>query len=153
MENQEKSKKKVKLIISPETYHLSESILYGNMEGLKNVMSQMQSGKVDTSRIPNNITLEGLSENLKIHEQLFGIVCSVQALSNEQKKENLYGVIDQHIETLEESMKEILQENELKKFEMNIVAWKRVRACVELLETGIQHVEELNPEMIEKAKK
>lgn len=152
MENQEK-KKKVKLIISPETYHLSESILYGNMEGLKNVMSQMQSGKVDPSKIPDNITLEGLSENLKIHEQLFGIVCSVQALSNDQHKDNLYGVIDQHIETLEENMKEILQENELKKFEMNIIAWKRIRACVELLEIGISYVEDLNPSIIEKAKK
>ena len=136
------------LVISPEISMINEQIIFANISGMKSIIDQINEG--NTEEIPANITPDSLNESIQIHNDFYAAARVIASIANPQKLEKMYATIEEHIDTLQNTKEQTLEEKVIERIDLNIAGWNRIKANIDFIKKAIENAEENDHEIVDR---
>ena len=131
-----------KLVIEPTVKSGIETILHSHIQGMKDIMKNLQNPEFDTSQYPEWVNTETIEKHISQYNDMYAVLRSLSTFNQEENCKRIYANIDEHIFALQDMKDKELEEDRRESLDFNINSWKRMKFLIKMIEYAIKNLEE-----------
>lgn len=138
-----------KLIIEPTVKSGIETILHSHIQGMKEIIANLQNPEFDRSQYPEWVNVETAEKHISQYNDMYSVLRCLSTFNQEENCKRIHANIDEHISTIQKMKDEELDENRRETLDFNINSWKRMKFLVKMMEYAIKNLEETDNSVLQ----
>ena len=138
-----------KLVIEPTVRSGIETILHSHIQGMKDIIKNLQNPEFDTSQYPEWVNTETIEKHISQYNDMYAVLRSLSTFNQEENCKRIYANIDEHIFALQDMKDKELEEDRRESLDFNINSWKRMKFLVKMMEYAIKNLEETDNSILQ----
>lgn len=138
-----------KLVIEPTVKSGIETILHSHIQGMKDIIKNLQNPEFDTSQYPEWVNTETIEKHISQYNDMYAVLRSLSTLNQEENCKRIYANIDEHIFALQDMKDKELEEDRRESLDFNINSWKRMKFLIKMIEYAIKNLEETDNSILQ----
>ena len=131
-----------KLVIEPTVKSGIETILHSHIQGMKDIIKNLQNPDFDASQYPEWVNTETIEKHISQYNDMYAVLRSLSTFNQEENCKRIYANIDEHISALQDMKDKELEESRRENLDFNINSWKRMKFLIKMIEYAIKNLEE-----------
>lgn len=131
-----------KLVIEPTVKSGIETVLHSHIQGMKDIIKNLQNPEFDTSQYPEWVNTETIEKHISQYNDMYAVLRSLSTFNQEENCKRIYANIDEHIFALQDMKDKELEEDRRESLDFNINSWKRMKFLIKMVEYAIKNLEE-----------
>lgn len=131
-----------KLVIEPTVKSGIETILHSHIQGMKDIIKNLQNPEFDVSQYPEWVNVETVEKHISQYNDMYAVLRSLSTFNQEENCKRIYANIDEHIFALQDMKDKELEESRRESLDFNINSWKRMKFLIKMIEYAIKNLEE-----------
>ena len=131
-----------KLVIEPTVKSGIETILHSHIQGMKDIIKNLQNPEFDTSQYPEWVNTETIEKHISQYNDMYAVLRCFSTFNQEENCKRIYANIDEHIFALQDMKDKELEEDRRESLDFNINSWKRMKFLIKMIEYAIKNLEE-----------
>ena len=138
-----------KLVIEPTVKSGIETILHSHIQGMKDIIKNLQNPDFDTSQYPEWVNTETIEKHISQYNDMYAVLRSLSTFNQEENCKRIYANIDEHISALQDMKDKELEEDRRESLDFNINSWKRMKFLIKMIEYAIKNLEETDNSILQ----
>lgn len=138
-----------KLVIEPTVKSGIETILHSHIQGMKDIIKNLQNPDFDASQYPEWVNTETIEKHISQYNDMYAVLRSLSTFNQEENCKRIYANIDEHIFALQDMKGKELEENRRESLDFNINSWKRMKFLIKMIEYAIKNLEETDNSILQ----
>lgn len=138
-----------KLVIEPTVKSGIETILHSHIQGMKDIIKNLQNPEFDTSQYPEWVNTETIEKHISQYNDMYAVLRSLSTFNQEENCKRIYANIDEHIFALQDMKDKELEEDRRESLDFNINSWKRMKFLIKMIEYAIKNLEETDNSILQ----
>ena len=138
-----------KLVIEPTVKSGIETILHSHIQGMKDIIKNLQNPDFDASQYPEWVNVETIEKHISQYNDIYAVLRSLSTFNQEENCKRIYANIDEHIFALQDMKDKELEEDRRESLDFNINSWKRMKFLVKMIEYAIKNLEETDNSILQ----
>ena len=138
-----------KLVIEPTVKSGIETILHSHIQGMKDIIKNLQNPEFDASQYPEWVNTETIEKHISQYNDMYAVLRSLSTFNQEENCKRIYANIDEHIFALQDMKDKELEEDRRKSLDFNINSWKRMKFLIKMIEYAIKNLEETDNSILQ----
>lgn len=138
-----------KLVIEPTVKSGIETILHSHIQGMKDIIKNLQNPDFDASQYPEWVNVETVEKHISQYNDMYAVLRSLSTFNQEENCKRIYANIDEHISALQEMKDKELEESRRENLDFNINSWKRMKFLIKMIEYAIKNLEETDNSILQ----
>lgn len=138
-----------KLVIEPTVKSGIETILHSHIQGMKDIIKNLQNPDFDVSQYPEWVNTETIEKHISQYNDMYAVLRSLSAFNQEENCKRIYANIDEHIFALQDMKDKELEEDRRESLDFNINSWKRMKFLIKMIEYAIKNLEETDNSILQ----
>lgn len=138
-----------KLVIEPTVKSGIETILHSHIQGMKDIIKNLQNPEFDTSQYPEWVNTETIEKHISQYNDMYAALRSLSTFNQEENCKRIYANIDEHIFALQDMKDKELEEDRRESLDFNINSWKRMKFLIKMIEYAIKNLEETDNSILQ----
>ena len=138
-----------KLIIEPTVKSGIETILHSHIQGMKDIIKNLQNPDFDASQYPEWVNTETIEKHISQYNDMYAVLRSLSTFNQEENCKRIYANIDEHIFALQDMKDKELEEDRRESLDFNINSWKRMKFLIKMIEYAIKNLEETDNSILQ----
>lgn len=138
-----------KLVIEPTVKSGIETILHSHIQGMKDIIKNLQNPDFDASQYPEWVNTETIEKHISQYNDMYAVLRSLSTFNQEENCKRIYANIDEHIFALQDMKDKELEENRRESLDFNINSWKRMKFLIKMIEYAIKNLEETDNSILQ----
>lgn len=138
-----------KLVIDPTVRSGIETILHSHIQGMKDIIKNLQNPEFDASQYPEWVNVETVEKHISQYNDMYVVLRCLSTFNQEENCKNIYANINEHISALQEMKDKELDENRRESLDFNINSWKRMKFLIKMMEYAIKNLEETDNSILQ----
>lgn len=138
-----------KLVIEPTVKSGIETILHSHIQGMKDIIKNLQNPEFDTSQYPEWVNTETIEKHISQYNDMYAVLRSLSTFNQEENCKRIYANIDEHIFALQDMKDKELEEDRRESLDFNINSWKRMKFLIKMMEYAIKNLEETDNSILQ----
>ena len=138
-----------KLVIEPTVKSGIETILHSHIQGMKDIIKNLQNPDFDVSQYPEWVNVETVEKHISQYNDMYAVLRSLSTFNQEENCKRIYANIDEHIFALQDMKDKELEEDRRENLDFNINSWKRMKFLVKMIEYAIKNLEETDNSILQ----
>ena len=138
-----------KLVIEPTVKSGIETILHSHIQGMKDIIKNLQNPDFDVSQYPEWVNTETIEKHISQYNDMYAVLRSLSTFNQEENCKRIYANIDEHIFTLQDMKDKELEEDRRESLDFNINSWKRMKFLIKMMEYAIKNLEETDNSILQ----
>ena len=131
-----------KLVIEPTVKSGIETILHSHIQGMKDIIKNLQNPDFDVSQYPEWVNTETIEKHISQYNDMYAVLRCFSTFNQEENCKRIYANIDEHIFALQDMKDKELEEDRRESLDFNINSWKRMKFLIKMMEYAIKNLEE-----------
>lgn len=138
-----------KLVIEPTVKSGIETVLHSHIQGMKDIIKNLQNPDFDASQYPEWVNTETIEKHISQYNDMYAVLRSLSTFNQEENCKRIYANIDEHISALQEMKDKELEEDRRENLDFNINSWKRMKFLIKMIEYAIKNLEETDAAVLQ----
>lgn len=138
-----------KLVIEPTVKSGIETILHSHIQGMKDIIKNLQNPDFDVSQYPEWVNTETIEKHISQYNDMYAVLRSLSTFNQEENCKRIYANIDEHIFALQDMKDKELEEDRRESLDFNINSWKRMKFLIKMIEYAIKNLEETDNSILQ----
>ena len=138
-----------KLAIEPTVKSGIETILHSHIQGMKDIIKNLQNPEFDVSQYPEWVNTETIEKHISQYNDMYAVLRSLSTFNQEENCKRIYANIDEHIFALQDMKDKELEEDRRESLDFNINSWKRMKFLIKMIEYAIKNLEETDNSILQ----
>ena len=138
-----------KLVIEPTVKSGIETILHSHIQGMKDIIKNLQNPEFDTSQYPEWVNAETIEKHISQYNDMYAVLRCFSTFNQEENCKRIYANIDEHIFALQDMKDKELEEDRRESLDFNINSWKRMKFLIKMIEYAIKNLEETDNSILQ----
>lgn len=138
-----------KLVIEPTVKSGIETILHSHIQGMKDIIKNLQNPDFDASQYPEWVNTETIEKHISQYNDMYAVLRSFSTFNQEENCKRIYANIDEHIFALQDMKDKELEEDRRESLDFNINSWKRMKFLIKMIEYAIKNLEETDNSILQ----
>ena len=138
-----------KLVIEPTVKSGIETILHSHIQGMKDIIKNLQNPDFDVSQYPEWVNVETVEKHISQYNDMYAVLRCFSTFNQEENCKRIYANIDEHIFALQEMKDKELEESRRENLDFNINSWKRMKFLIKMIEYAIKNLEETDNSILQ----
>ena len=138
-----------KLVIEPTVKSGIETILHSHIQGMKDIIKNLQNPDFDVSQYPEWVNTETIEKHISQYNDMYAVLRSLSTFNQEENCKRIYANIDEHIFALQDMKDKELEEDRRESLDFNINSWKRMKFLIKMMEYAIKNLEETDNSILQ----
>lgn len=138
-----------KLVIEPTVKSGIETILHSHIQGMKDIIKNLQNPDFDASQYPEWVNTETIEKHISQYNDMYAVLRSLSTFNQEENCKRIYANIDEHIFALQDMKDKELEEDRRESLDFNINNWKRMKFLIKMMEYAIKNLEETDNSILQ----
>lgn len=138
-----------KLVIEPTVKSGIETILHSHIQGMKDIIKNLQNPDFDASQYPEWVNTETIEKHISQYNDMYAVLRSLSTFNQEENCKRIYANIDEHIFALQDMKDKELEEDRRESLDFNINSWKRMKFLIKMIEYAIKNLEETDNSILQ----
>lgn len=138
-----------KLVIEPTVKSGIETILHSHIQGMKDIIKNLQNPDFDASQYPEWVNTETIEKHISQYNDMYAVLRSLSTFNQEENCKRIYANIDEHIFALQDMKDKELEEDRRESLDFNINSWKRMKFLIKMMEYAIKNLEETDNSILQ----
>lgn len=138
-----------KLVIEPTVKSGIETILHSHIQGMKDIIKNLQNPEFDVSQYPEWVNVETVEKHISQYNDMYAVLRCFSTFNQEENCKRIYANIDEHISALQDMKDKELEEDRRENLDFNINSWKRMRFLIKMIEYAIKDLEETDAAVLQ----
>lgn len=138
-----------KLVIEPTVKSGIETILHSHIQGMKDIIKNLQNPDFDASQYPEWVNAETIEKHISQYNDMYAVLRSLSTFNQEENCKRIYANIDEHIFALQDMKDKELEEDRRESLDFNINSWKRMKFLIKMIEYAIKNLEETDNSILQ----
>lgn len=138
-----------KLVIEPTVKSGIETILHSHIQGMKDIIKNLQNPEFDTSQYPEWVNTETIEKHISQYNDMYAVLRCFSTFNQEENCKRIYANIDEHIFALQDMKDKELEEDRRESLDFNINSWKRMKFLIKMMEYAIKNLEETDNSILQ----
>ena len=138
-----------KLVIEPTVKSGIETILHSHIQGMKDIIKNLQNPDFDASQYPEWVNTETIEKHISQYNDMYAVLRCFSTFNQEENCKRIYANIDEHISTLQDMKDKELEEDRRENLDFNINSWKRMKFLIKMIEYAIKNLEETDNSILQ----
>lgn len=138
-----------KLVIEPTVKSGIETILHSHIQGMKDIIKNLQNPDFDVSQYPEWVNVETVEKHISQYNDMYAVLRSLSTFNQEENCKRIYANIDEHIFALQDMKDKELEEDRRESLDFNINSWKRMKFLIKMIEYAIKNLEETDNSILQ----
>lgn len=138
-----------KLVIEPTVKSGIETILHSHIQGMKDIIKNLQNPDFDASQYPEWVNTETIEKHISQYNDMYAVLRSLSTFNQEENCKRIYANIDGHIFALQDMKDKELEEDRRESLDFNINSWKRMKFLIKMIEYAIKNLEETDNSILQ----
>lgn len=138
-----------KLVIEPTVKSGIETILHSHIQGMKDIIKNLQNPDFDVSQYPEWVNTETIEKHISQYNDMYAVLRSLSTFNQEENCKRIYANIDEHIFALQDMKDKELEEDRRESLDFNINNWKRMKFLIKMIEYAIKNLEETDNSILQ----
>ena len=138
-----------KLIIEPTVKSGIETILHSHIQGMKDIIKNLQDPEFDKSQYPEWVSMDNVEKLISQYNDMYSVLRCLSTFNQEENCKRIYANIDEHIATLQDMKDKELNEDSRETLDFNINSWKRMKFLIKIVEYAIKNLEETDNSVLQ----
>lgn len=138
-----------KLVIEPTVKSGIETILHSHIQGMKDIIKNLQNPEFDTSQYPEWVNTETIEKHISQYNDMYAVLRCFSTFNQEENCKRIYANIDEHIFALQDMKDKELEEDRRESLDFNINNWKRMKFLIKMIEYAIKNLEETDNSILQ----
>lgn len=138
-----------KLVIEPTVKSGIETILHSHIQGMKDIIKNLQNPEFDVSQYPEWVNVETVEKHISQYNDMYAVLRSLSTFNQEENCKRIYANIDEHIFALQDMKDKELEEDRRESLDFNINSWKRMKFLIKMIEYAIKNLEETDNSILQ----
>lgn len=138
-----------KLVIEPTVKSGIETILHSHIQGMKDIIENLQNPDFDASQYPEWVNTETIEKHISQYNDMYAVLRSLSTFNQEENCKRIYANIDEHIFALQDMKDKELEEDRRESLDFNINSWKRLKFLIKMIEYAIKNLEETDNSILQ----
>ena len=138
-----------KLVIEPTVKSGIETILHSHIQGMKDIIKNLQNPDFDVSQYPEWVNVETVEKHISQYNDMYVVLRSLSTFNQEENCKRIYANIDEHIFALQDMKDKELEEDRRESLDFNINSWKRMKFLIKMIEYAIKNLEETDNSILQ----
>lgn len=138
-----------KLVIEPTVKSGIETVLHSHIQGMKDIIKNLQNPDFDASQYPEWVNTETIEKHISQYNDMYAVLRSLSTFNQEENCKRIYANIDEHIFALQDMKDKELEEDRRESLDFNINSWKRMKFLIKMIEYAIKNLEETDNSILQ----
>ena len=138
-----------KLVIEPTVKSGIETILHSHIQGMKDIIKNLQNPDFDASQYPEWVNVETVEKHISQYNDMYAVLRSLSTFNQEENCKRIYANIDEHIFALQDMKDKELEEDRRESLDFNINSWKKMKFLIKMIEYAIKNLEETDNSILQ----
>lgn len=138
-----------KLVIEPTVKSGIETILHSHIQGMKDIIKNLQNPDFDASQYPEWVNAETIEKHISQYNDMYAVLRSLSTFNQEENCKRIYANVDEHIFALQDMKDKELEEDRQESLDFNINSWKRMKFLIKMMEYAIKNLEETDNSILQ----
>lgn len=138
-----------KLVIEPTVKSGIETILHSHIQGMKDIIKNLQNPDFDASQYPEWVNTETIEKHISQYNDMYAVLRSLSTFNQEENCKRIYANIDEHIFALQDMKDKELEEDRRESLDFNINSWKRMKFLIKMIEYAIKNLEKTDNSILQ----
>ena len=138
-----------KLVIEPTVKSGIETILHSHIQGMKDIIKNLQNPDFDASQYPEWVNTETIEKHISQYNDMYAVLRSLSTFNQEENCKRIYANIDEHIFALQDMKDKELEEDRRESLDFNINSWKKMKFLIKMIEYTIKNLEETDNSILQ----
>lgn len=138
-----------KLVIEPTVKSGIETVLHSHIQGMKDIIKNLQNPEFDASQYPEWVNTETIEKHISQYNDMYAVLRSLSTFNQEENCKRIYANIDEHIFALQDMKDKELEEDRRESLDFNINSWKRMKFLIKMIEYAIKNLEETDASVLQ----
>lgn len=138
-----------KLVIEPTVKSGIETILHSHIQGMKDIIKNLQNPDFDASQYPEWVNTETIEKHISQYNDMYAVLRCFSTFNQEENCKRIYANIDEHIFALQDMKDKELEEDRRESLDFNINSWKRMKFLIKMIEYAIKNLEETDNSILQ----
>ena len=138
-----------KLVIEPTVKSGIETILHSHIQGMKDIIKNLQNPDFDVSQYPEWVNTETIEKHISQYNDMYAVLRCFSTFNQEENCKRIYANIDEHIFALQDMKDKELEEDRRESLDFNINSWKRMKFLIKMMEYAIKNLEETDNSILQ----
>lgn len=138
-----------KLVIEPTVKSGIETILHSHIQGMKDIIKNLQNPDFDVSQYPEWVNTETIEKHISQYNDMYAVLRCFSTFNQEENCKRIYANIDEHIFALQDMKDKELEEDRRESLDFNINSWKRMKFLIKMIEYAIKNLEETDNSILQ----
>lgn len=138
-----------KLVIEPTVKSGIETILHSHIQGMKDIIKNLQNPDFDASQYPEWVNTETIEKHISQYNDMYAVLRCFSTFNQEENCKRIYANIDEHIFALQDMKDKELEEDRRESLDFNINSWKRMKFLIKMMEYAIKNLEETDNSILQ----
>ena len=138
-----------KLVIEPTVKSGIETILHSHIQGMKDIIKNLQNPEFDVSQYPEWVNTETIEKHISQYNDMYAVLRSLSTFNQEENCKRIYANIDEHIFALQDMKDKELEEDRRESLDFNINSWKRMKFLIKMMEYAVKNLEETDNSILQ----
>lgn len=138
-----------KLVIEPTVKSGIETILHSHIQGMKDIIKNLQNPDFDVSQYPEWVNTETIEKHVSQYNDMYAVLRCFSTFNQEENCKRIYANIDEHIFALQDMKDKELEEDRRESLDFNINSWKRMKFLIKMIEYAIKNLEETDNSILQ----
>lgn len=138
-----------KLVIEPTVKSGIETILHSHIQGMKDIIKNLQNPEFDTSQYPEWVNTETIEKHISQYNDMYAVLRCFSTFNQEENCKRIYANIDEHIFALQDMKDKELEKDRRESLDFNINSWKRMKFLIKMIEYAIKNLEETDNSILQ----
>ena len=138
-----------KLVIEPTVKSGIETILHSHIQGMKDIIKNLQNPDFDVSQYPEWVNVETVEKHISQYNDMYAVLRCFSTFNQEENCKRIYANIDEHIFALQDMKDKELEEDRRESLDFNINSWKRMKFLIKMIEYAIKNLEETDNSILQ----
>lgn len=138
-----------KLVIEPTVKSGIETVLHSHIQGMKDIIKNLQNPDFDASQYPEWVNTETIEKHISQYNDMYAVLRSLSTFNQEENCKRIYANIDEHIFALQDMKDKELEEDRRESLDFNINSWKRMKFLIKMMEYAIKNLEETDNSILQ----
>ena len=138
-----------KLVIEPTVKSGIETILHSHIQGMKDIIKNLQNPEFDVSQYPEWVNTETIEKHISQYNDMYAVLRCFSTFNQEENCKRIYANIDEHIFALQDMKDKELEEDRRESLDFNINSWKRMKFLIKMIEYAIKNLEETDNSILQ----
>ena len=138
-----------KLVIEPTVKSGIETVLHSHIQGMKDIIKNLQNPDFDASQYPEWVNKETIEKHISQYNDMYAVLRCFSTFNQEENCKRIYANIDEHIFALQDMKDKELEEDRRESLDFNINSWKRMKFLIKMMEYAIKNLEETDNSILQ----